>query len=43
MVFAIIDREVVALADDGRPSLNVLQNYNHAGTPLQFYVLSHAE
>jgi ATP-dependent DNA ligase len=34
----IVDGEVVALADDGLPSFNVLQNYNHAGTPLQFYV-----
>jgi ATP-dependent DNA ligase len=34
----IVDGEVVALADNGRPSFNVLQNYNHADTPLQFYV-----
>jgi hypothetical protein len=30
--------EVVALAANGAPSFNVLQNYNGAATPLQFYV-----
>jgi bifunctional non-homologous end joining protein LigD len=34
----IIDGEVIALDEDGLPSFNVLQNYNHAGTPLQFFV-----
>ena len=34
----MIDGEVVALDDDGRPSFNTLQNYGSAGAPLHFYV-----
>jgi ATP-dependent DNA ligase len=34
---SIIDGEIVALDKTGRTSFNVLQNYNHADTPLQFY------
>jgi DNA ligase D-like protein (predicted ligase) len=33
-----VDGEIVALGGDGVPSFNVLQNYNGAATPLQFYV-----
>jgi bifunctional non-homologous end joining protein LigD len=34
----LIDGEIVALDDDGRPSFNTLQNYGSAGAPLHFYV-----
>jgi hypothetical protein len=34
---SIIDGEIVALDKTGRTFFNVLQNYNHADTPLQFY------
>jgi bifunctional non-homologous end joining protein LigD len=34
----VLDGEIVALDEKGLPSFNVLQNYNHSDTPLQFYV-----
>jgi DNA ligase D-like protein (predicted ligase) len=34
----IIDGEVVALDEDGRPSFNLLQNHGSSGVPLIFYV-----
>ena len=34
----VIDGEVVALDNDGKPSFNTLQNYGSAGAPLHFYV-----
>jgi bifunctional non-homologous end joining protein LigD len=33
----IVDGEIVALDETDRPSFNILQNYNHSATPLQFY------
>jgi ATP-dependent DNA ligase len=34
----VIDGEVVALDPEGRPSLNLLQNYGSAGAPLHFFI-----
>jgi DNA ligase D-like protein (predicted ligase) len=34
----VIDGEIVALGDDGRPSFTALQNYGSAGTPILYVV-----
>src|ERR1700735_1390123 len=34
----VIDGEIVALDESGRPSFNALQNYASSGTPLLYYV-----
>ena len=34
----VIDGEVVALDENGRPSFNSLQNYGSAGSPLHFFI-----
>src|SRR5215510_8791897 len=34
----VIDGEVVALDEDGRPSFNALQNHNSAGTSVFYYI-----
>ena len=33
----IVDGEIIALDENGRPSFNALQNYDHDGTTLAFY------
>jgi ATP-dependent DNA ligase len=35
----VIDGEIVALDDSGRPSFNLLQNYESANVPILYYVL----
>ncbi len=35
---SVIDGEVVALDEHGRPSFNTLQNYGSAGAPLHFFI-----
>src|SRR5580698_10538051 len=34
----VIDGEVVALDEDGRPSFNTLQNHGSSGAPLHFFI-----
>jgi ATP-dependent DNA ligase len=34
----VVDGEVVALDDSGKPSFNALQNYGSSQTPLLYYV-----
>ena len=34
----VIDGELVALDEGGRPSFNSLQNYDSAGAPLHFFI-----
>lgn len=34
----VIDGELIAFDDDGRPSFNALQNYGSAGAPVAYYV-----
>ena len=34
----VIDGEVVALDEEGRPSFNTLQNYGSSGAPLHFFI-----
>jgi len=34
----VIDGEIVALDEDGRPSFNSLQNYGSTGAPLHFFI-----
>ena len=36
---AVIDGEIVALDQSGRPSFNILQNYGSSKAPLVFYAL----
>src|SRR5215510_14689843 len=34
----VIDGELVAFGDDGRPSFNALQNYGSPSTPVLYYI-----
>jgi DNA ligase D-like protein (predicted ligase) len=34
----VIDGELIALGDDGRPSFNALQNYDSASTPILYFI-----
>jgi hypothetical protein len=34
----VIDGELIALGDDGRPSFNALQNYGSASTPILYFI-----
>ena len=34
----VIDGEVVALDEEGKPSFNTLQNFGSAGAPLHFFI-----
>jgi bifunctional non-homologous end joining protein LigD len=34
----VVDGEVVALDESGRPSFNTLQNYGSAGAPVIYYI-----
>lgn len=34
----VVDGELIALGDDGRPSFNALQNYGSASTPILYFV-----
>ena len=34
----VIDGEVIALDDDGRPSFNILQNYGSSKAPVLYFV-----
>jgi ATP-dependent DNA ligase len=36
----VIDGEIVALDESGRPSFNALQNYSPGGAPLLYYMSS---
>jgi DNA ligase D-like protein (predicted ligase) len=34
----VVDGELIALGDDGRPSFNALQNYGSASTPILYFI-----
>jgi ATP-dependent DNA ligase len=38
----VIDGELIALADDGRPSFNALQNHGSPGSSILYCVFDHA-